>query len=242
MSSIYIDLGDGYKESNRVFSTGIFSESIRFKFDLRSYKGQIKNLRWDPVENQFFRCKIEYIKIDNVVITSYHSNAWITIDNFDYLLTTDPMYYIEHDFTESEYLEIICNLIPLTPQEIFQYMDNEIQIKNRLRTEINELNDTNKKIKEKNRELIESADIMRKENAKLVEENDMSTKALKIAKEENDVSVKVLEIVREENIKLTENIEFITKEIHNIQNSYSWKMTRPLREIKSIILGLMKRM
>lgn len=92
LSSLYIDMGDGFKEENKICVEAIPVDGIYIvKYDLCNYK-EIKSLRWDPIELKYCSCKI--LSVEGIQGLS-PMNSINSEDESDWFATFDPNYNVD---------------------------------------------------------------------------------------------------------------------------------------------------
>ena len=121
IASLYVDVGDGFNEKDKVEITYTPLKHNNLEFNLKDFDN-IASLRFDPLEGSFVKCKIA----NNLSIAS--SNCDNSIDD-DYQIFTnlDPYYILNNDFTNM--LTIDFELEILTNEDIanlFRQKDNII--------------------------------------------------------------------------------------------------------------------
>lgn len=98
-TSLYIDLGNGYSEKNKIYIETDYNNGIaEVCFNLGEYKDW-KSLRWDPVENELCYCEVMECTEGIEVIPI---NAIKVEDNTALFMTIDPMYEIINEKRNSE--------------------------------------------------------------------------------------------------------------------------------------------
>jgi hypothetical protein len=230
ISSLYIDYGVGYEEETSIKQRISMNEKNEFniKFELENNGENIKNLRWDPMEGRFCKCVIDNVIVNNISVKIEHSNAdYLNGNNFDFL-TVDPICIWENHIDVVKTVSICGKIIFYVSSELQWFLQEE----KRKIIEINEKsnyyqNENNILIKDK-RNLIKDTDRILSEN-----ENNRLTRENEVMKAINELESKY-KILLENNMRLD-------KEYQLILSSPSWRITKPLRSIKRIILKLVRK-
>ena len=147
-SSIYLDYGQGYSDENRV-STSLYvaaNNKFRVEFNLEEINAKndyksIQQIRFDPQENAFIKCKLEEVKIDDKIVTAWPYNALKTDDDGEHFLTTDPNYLIGENLKEAHIIQISGIIEQWNSLEV----SNEIQ---KIYLELVSCRDTEKVVKQ----------------------------------------------------------------------------------------------
>lgn len=109
---LYVDMGNGFNEKNKIVKFYEMGECNEIIFNLLDYRN-IKNIRFDPIEDYFIFCHIDKIS-SNLGEFSFSSiNSIKSIDFNDIFLTKDAQYDVEGNFESLEYIKIkfIANFI-----------------------------------------------------------------------------------------------------------------------------------
>lgn len=115
---LFIDSGSGFN-GNEIIESYIKVSDGNFKseFILKGFNG-VKSIRFDPVEGQPCKCKIEKVETDGV----YNGIAWTNAGNkengFDVFYTTDPIYIFNGDFSSATYINVSGKIEFLNPELI----------------------------------------------------------------------------------------------------------------------------
>ncbi len=94
-TSCYLDFGNGFNESDKIFNTIILDDNGNFELRFNIPQG-VKALRWDIVERMIVKCKISEMSSDSCNIVFKADNANENISGYDYFYTLDPHYSIEN--------------------------------------------------------------------------------------------------------------------------------------------------
>ncbi|MBR0057874.1 MAG: glycosyltransferase family 2 protein [Methanobrevibacter sp.] len=136
-ANLYVDTGNGFNEDEKIEITySPKKNNNKLIFDLSKFK-ITENLRFDPLEGEFIKAKI-----NNVKVLEANSNNPVT-DDYQYFLTLDPFFILDAEFDDK--LMIDFDLDFLTNEELANFFhQKEISIieKNNI---INEFNQNNKK-------------------------------------------------------------------------------------------------
>ena len=104
-SSLYIDYGEGYSEENKLYKEVKLSQNeflVEFKID--DYKN-IKQLRWDPVEEILCLCFAE-VNVDGNWIRIKPDNAQEITEEWDCFNTMDPRYFLNIELINQDVVSI----------------------------------------------------------------------------------------------------------------------------------------
>ena len=111
VSNLYFNTGNGFNNNYKEQMFFSHGNDITLFCNLEKYNS-IKNLRFDPVEGIFSKCKIKNVASDAKSISMYH-NANCTENNQQLFLTDDPQYLIKGDFKNATYIMIKYSLSPI---------------------------------------------------------------------------------------------------------------------------------
>ncbi|MBR6023781.1 MAG: glycosyltransferase family 2 protein [Methanobrevibacter sp.] len=120
-ASLYIDLGNGFNEKNKISLEYMPKENNKLTFDLSDFS-KIRALRFDPLEGDFIKSKINNLNISD-------ANCDNSIDD-DYQLFSnlDPNYILNCEMGDE--LTIDFDLIFLNKQDIANLLINKNNIIN----------------------------------------------------------------------------------------------------------------
>ncbi|MBR0270964.1 MAG: glycosyltransferase family 2 protein [Methanobrevibacter sp.] len=127
-ASLYIDIGDGFNEINKVSIDYCPLERNKLTFDLSNFDN-IQSLRFDPLEGDFIKARINNIDVID-------TNSDNPDDEYQIFTNLDPNYILDCKFTDE--LIIDFDLIFLNKTDIANILNNKNNI-------INEFNQKNKK-------------------------------------------------------------------------------------------------
>ena len=137
IAGLYIDIGNGFSEDLRIDVDYVPKiRNNQLTFDLSDYSN-ISGIRFDPLEGEFIKSKI-----NNIKVLEANSNNQINED-YQYFLTLDPYFILDGEFGDK--LMIDFDLEFLTNDELASHFhQKEISIieKNNI---INEFNQKHKK-------------------------------------------------------------------------------------------------
>ena len=136
LANLYVDTGDGFNEEEKIEINYSPKSNNKLNFDLSKFKG-INNLRFDPVEGEFIKSRI-----NNVEVIDANCDNSIN-DDYQFFLTLDPNYIINAPLNDK--LMIDFDLDFLTNDDLANFfVKKELSIieKNNI---INELNQKTKK-------------------------------------------------------------------------------------------------
>ena len=118
-ASLYIDLGNGFNEEDKISIDYVPKRNNVLTFDLSNFN-KINNLRFDPLEGDFIKAKINNVNI-------IYANCDNSInDDYQIFLNLDPNYLL--DFKINGKLTIDFDLIFLTKYDISNLLINKNNI------------------------------------------------------------------------------------------------------------------
>lgn len=203
LSNLYIDVGKGFNETDKLGLKYNLDDIIDLKFNLKNFN-KIKNIRFDPVENAFCVCQILSITSNNkkFKVGKYNCENLLG-ENKQIFTTPDPEYLIVGDFENIECIEIKFKIEILSNSQIgeqFVLKQKEIENNNnKLIKAYSDIGEKDKAINEKDKALINLNQIINNLN--------------------EEISNQKVIIESKSNI------------IEEMINSNSWKVTKPLRSI-----------
>lgn len=183
-SNLFIDTGNNFNSLECISKSYNLREINIVRFDLSDFHSRnIKNLRFDPIENKFCTCKIHEIKSnlneEDLSISSINSNSAYGFDfnfyNFkdseiQLFDSTDPQYLIEGDLSKINYIEISFSLRILSHAEINnifgEVLFNNKKLSNELMVLNHRISDYDGAVKNRE-EIIEGKD-------KIIEDKDLA--------------------------------------------------------------------
>jgi hypothetical protein len=203
LSNLYIDVGEGFNEKDKIVLKYSLDEIIDLKFNVENFN-KIENIRFDPVENAFCLCQILSITSNNKKFKVGRYNCENVLDENKQIFTTpDPEYLIVGDFENIKYIEIKFKIEILSNSQIgeqFVLKQKEIENNNnKLIKAYSDIGEKDKAINEKDKALINLNQIINNQN--------------------EEISNQKVIIESKNNI------------IEEMINSNSWKVTKPLRSI-----------
>ncbi len=126
-SNLYIDTGKGFNEEDKITLNYKLKNVIELNFNLKDYPN-IKQLRFDPIEDYITECKIISVESDNKhyeIITSNSDNP--ASQDKQLFTTTDPQYNINGTFENINYLKIRLKITILSHTKISQIIQAQKQ-------------------------------------------------------------------------------------------------------------------
>lgn len=118
-ASLYIDVGDGFNEEDKLSIGYVPKKNNILTFDLSNFN-KIYNVRFDPLEGDFIKAKV-----NNLNIIDANCDNSIN-DDYQIFLNLDPNYLL--DFKINEKLTIDFDLIFLTKDDISNLLINKNNI------------------------------------------------------------------------------------------------------------------
>ena len=118
-ASLYIDVGDGFNEEDKLSIGYVPKKNNILTFDLSNFN-KINNVRFDPLEGDFIKAKV-----NNLNIIDANCDNSIN-DDYQIFLNLDPNYLL--DFKINEKLTIDFDLIFLTKDDISNLLINKNNI------------------------------------------------------------------------------------------------------------------
>lgn len=114
-TALYIDRGQGYSENTKLYKKVLLKEdTFEVVYELDS-PGEIRSLRWDPVENRFCACKV-YVKAGQQEFRLKAVNADLVSEGRDVFLNSDPQYEFPDEVKTAGKIVIYGSM---------QYLDDE---------------------------------------------------------------------------------------------------------------------
>jgi len=216
ISSLFIDYGRGYSEENSIKQRIAINENYEFNihFELGNMGEDIKNLRWDPLEGRPCKCIVDSVLVNTTTVKIVNSNAEYSNENqFDFL-TTDPICFLENYKDKVERVTICGKIIFYESFELLRFFEIE---KDKVITINQQLNYCEKE----NNLLVEDKERIIREN-----ENNLLIREKEISNTIQELENKYKSLL-DSKIKSDEKLQLIL-------NSFSWKITKPLRYIKRL--------
>ena len=101
IANLYVDTGHGFNEDEKISIRYELKENNDISFNLSEFK-DIVNLRFDPIEQAFIKCKICLVSSNNNEIKIAESNSFNNLnDEFQTFTTLDPFYILDNDFDKN---------------------------------------------------------------------------------------------------------------------------------------------
>lgn len=107
-SVLFIDYGNGYNIKDVVVARNVIKHDGSFSvlFKIGRCEKNIHSLRFDPIEGQPCKCKIENVDTDGVYVGIKYKNSTEHKNGYDIFYTTDPIYVFDGDFSKTTYIKI----------------------------------------------------------------------------------------------------------------------------------------
>jgi GT2 family glycosyltransferase/ubiquinone/menaquinone biosynthesis C-methylase UbiE len=243
-AQLFIDTGKGTSEEQSILRK-VSGKEEELEFDVSSYKG-IVGLRFDPL-NDVVRLRLEEIVIidDKNMghrVLEYTTNCSYNRDNDYTFETNDPIISFKvRDINNPDkviirlkYLSLgdeVNRYIVKLKQDEIEKRDGEIREKESVLKQrdavINTLKDT---LEQKNQQIKNLENEIHSLDHRLTR-TDEQLLSLRESNDQKDEKIK----------KLESDIQLLEKQFKKILDSWSWKITKPLREIYSIIPGKSKK-
>lgn len=122
-ASLYIDIGNGFNEQDKILIEYVPALNNRLVFDLSNFSN-ILNLRFDPLEGDFIKSKL-----NNINITGANCDNSIS-DEYQLFTNLDPYYIFEAKFDDK--LTIDFDLIFLNKNDIVNLLNEKINKSNEI--------------------------------------------------------------------------------------------------------------
>jgi len=125
LQNLYIDTGSGFNEKELVQGISESSEDKNFSiaFNIPPLYMQIKSLRFDPLEGQPCKCKIESVETDGIYKGIAWKNASEQENDYDVFYTVDPLYVFDGAFSNATYIKITGKIEILDYDVILKKLD-----------------------------------------------------------------------------------------------------------------------
>lgn len=96
IANLYIDTGNGFNEEEKIAIKYELRETNEISFNLSNFKN-ITNLRFDPLEQAFIKCKLCNVSSNNNKIDIMESNSLNNVhEEYQTFTTLDPYYILEN--------------------------------------------------------------------------------------------------------------------------------------------------
>lgn len=223
-SSLYIDYGNGYNESEkRIIKMNMEGNRFHIKVNLDNTRF-IYSIRWDPIENRCCRCAVRECEVDLSKVDVVPINS--DIDDRSLFLLLDPQFQIQIKPGNYETIELSGELEILDDTMIYSLMKEknkefETWTKERvvLNNTITELEGVKKDLGTHIQELEKQCENLNSENIKLIEdkvallaENKRIETGYKIILSENTVLHNETQIIKSNNKKIFEERQMLSNE------------------------------
>ena len=215
-SSLYVDYGNGYTEENKIYSEDkLCGRGFEIEFKIDNFEN-VKQLRWDPVENALCNCFAEIKAGDNWVRLK-PDNADSINNDWDNFKTMDPRYYINDIVLKESFVVIRGNI---------SYLEKEncISLYSDLEQEYQKSSSLLKEETDSKRLIRKYASILDADYDAVCEERDLLKKELQRTQE------RVRAVEAERDSKASFELLY-----NNAVSSKGWRMLERLRKIKRII-------
>ena len=101
---------------------------------------KIQQVRFDPLEGQPCKCKIESVETDGIYKGIAWKNASEQENDYDVFYTIDPVYVFDGDFSNATYIKITGKIEILDYDVILKKLDLSWRELNRTNQELNRIN------------------------------------------------------------------------------------------------------
>ncbi|MCR5026711.1 MAG: glycosyltransferase family 2 protein, partial [Methanobrevibacter sp.] len=122
-ASLYIDIGNGFNEQDKILIEYVPALNNKLVFDLSNFSN-ILNLRFDPLEGDFIKSKL-----NNINVTGANCDNSIS-DEYQLFTNLDPYYIFEAKFDDK--LTIDFDLIFLNKNDIVNLLNEKINKSNEI--------------------------------------------------------------------------------------------------------------
>ena len=247
LTQVYYDLGKGYNEENSYRQLYEYNQDI--KLDI-SVDRDVKNYRFDPA------CVFSLVNIKkcigiknggvydlNYKTNGYRNNNTIVFD------TIDPQVNFESLEENTEKIEVVFNVMPLTENTVVDYAraicdkisaedkySEQISYVNKLESEKNHLTGLNKDLKDKNVILEVSKAELEKYNKEMQNENENLNRKINLLESSYDALKRNADAMNNNINGLNGEIESLRIQLNNVNNDYNavlnsriWKTTAGYR-------------
>ena len=246
---LYLDKGEGFSESTKLTQkVNCTSDIMKITFDIPQ---QTKNIRWDPIENEWCVCKVlrVYTDISELFVVPYNA---ISTDQGDVFINLDPTYNILGEVGNASNITIEFMIEIGSKCNMGEMLSGHIN--NLLNQKENTINGLLEKEKQMQLQLIQRETTTKKLNSeikelqmnlsnKISEADDLNTKVRELTiqltyknSEADDLNTKIRELTTQLTYKNGE-ADDLKKQLDAITNSTSWKITKPLRKILGKNIG-----
>lgn len=232
---VYYHYGDGYSAENYFSCEGLWQEG-RYKYEVNIptsliERGKLKAIRFDPIEGAASRIKIISYKSNLPLFQLTPVTLSCKDAEWDEFYNTDPIYEISGDVDKIEHFEVVLELEGIRLKTAVQKLQTDLWI----------LQETNKQfLTHENEELIklrETENQINTTNLKLYEMiNQLNEKNQWIERSRFELQQSQDSLVQSRSLleQKEKDVMRLESEIFKIQNSISWKITKPFRLIKKI--------
>lgn len=218
--NFFVSETESFSKDRRIMGTLESEKEIKYEININDKK--IKYLRIDPIEGYFSLVKDLKVICGDKELSIYSSNGKI---NKDFILfrTKDPQIVVELDESENNNVIVSFKVFPFVNEKLFFIIEELFEKRNSTTKFQNDIRDLNKIIQEKESyiENIEKESLLKDKNIKNIETVSLSKDKIN---ETKDLEIKDLK-----------NQLIIAEERYNtLINTFSWKITKPVRAIKKI--------
>lgn len=247
LTQVYYDLGNGYSEENSYKQFYNYNQDINFTI---SVDEKVKNYRFDPT------CVFSLVNIKKCIgvknggiydlefkTNGYRNKNTIVFD------TVDPQINFENFEENTEKIEIVYNVMPLTERTVNDYAraicdkisaedkySEQISYVNKLESEKNHLTGLNKDLKDKNVILEVSKAELEKHNKEMQNENENLNRKINLLESSYDALKRNADAMNNNINGLNGEIESLRIQLNNVNNDYNavlnsriWKTTAGYR-------------
>lgn len=124
-ASVYVDYGNDFSESSRVWSTCRRSNNeFYYQFNLSAFRN-IRRIRFDPCETGC-KVKLTSVTLDSMNVGFSSNNSDTIEDDYDVFWTIDPYYILEVTLQKIGLLEVKGILTVINPNQVFYKQQEKI--------------------------------------------------------------------------------------------------------------------
>lgn len=238
---LYLDMGDGFSEANKLTSKiNCSTNKIKITFDIPL---GTKNIRWDPIENEWCSCKVIKVYTENSELSIVPYNA-IKTEEADVFMDFDPVYNIigPIDNATTLTIEVLMNIGDKTSisEIIYKYIKQQERLFNNLLDKENNNELIKKDLLEQRERLTELLNSENKEKSRLnslLEQKEYFIKDLIDREEKEKVRLNNLLALNE---NLNTKVDELNLEILRMQGTVAWKLHAFIQKLKTRVKILLK--
>ena len=177
-ANIYFDFGNGFSEKyvcRKEYNVICSSQRIILEFKYNIHDNVVKNIRFDPIENKFIRCRIISFLLNRKKMEISPVNAFSISEHSELFITGDPQYLVLFSDSVVEddiVIEVEFELSYLEATEITMLQENRLNdVLINSEKNINLLNEHNNKLQDLNNELQTQNTELQTQNTELQTQN-----------------------------------------------------------------------